>query len=97
MSNSDYAINHCGITAQIQDAMSTDDFQEKVMERVGEKLTTLQDGQEMPVSEYPAVELVANVIASKVAESGARQVTADLGLDLDRMIRLAGSEHISGC
>ncbi len=97
MSNSDYAINHCGITAEISDAMSSADFQEKVMERVGEKLTAMQGGQEEPASEYAAVELVANVIATKVAEQGARRTTDDLGLDLDRMINHAKSEHISGC
>lgn len=95
--NSAYAINHCGITDEIKNKMTTADFQEKVMERVGEKLTALQGGEVKPTSEYPAVELVANVIASEVAESGARQVTEDLNLDLDRMIRLADSEHISGC
>jgi hypothetical protein len=97
MSNSDYAINHCGITAEIQDSMSTPDFQEQVMDRVGEKLSTLQGGEEKPASKYAAVELVANVIATKVAEQGAKEVTSDLGLDLDRMIYHAKSEHISGC
>lgn len=97
MNNSDYAINHCGITAQVSDAMSSADFQEQVMERVGEKLTAMQGGQEEPASEYAAVEIVANVIATKVAEQGAKEVTDDLGLDLDRMIRHAQSKHISGC
>lgn len=94
-----HAINHCGLTAAVQDAgLTARDFQEEVMNRAAELITTAQTGQNGHTPHRLAgVELVAKAVATHVIDEGARQVAGDLGVNLTRLKVLAASEHISSC
>lgn len=93
------AINHCGMTAEAQNAGYTkEDFQEAVMERAGQLVTKAITGED-PGSPHglAGVELVATAVANAIVEEGARQVAQDLGVNLGELKKLAQSTHISIC
>lgn len=97
MANSDHAINHCGLTADVEQKMSKSDFTEAVMKRSGEIITAAQTGKPLPAHKLGGVELCALVVANHVIENGAAMVASDLDVDLARLKKLAASQHISSC
>ncbi len=94
---SDYIINHCGLVAEIQEKMTSDDFKELVITRAGQIVQERMNGKSFKKSKLKGVEVVAQHLAADLVEGGAKAITDDLDVNLDEMKELVKSNHISSC
>jgi hypothetical protein len=92
-----YPINHCQLVAEAEARLCTEQFMEAVMARAGQIIEDVQTGGTSQAHNLQAVELVARVVAQHVVQEGARIVARGMGVDLERLMSLAASRHISAC
>lgn len=93
-----YSINHCEQRDNIKRmGLSSDDFKEVVLVRVGAIVSDAQSGKQSKPHKLAGVEMVAQVIAHKVLHQGARELCNDFDVNLDRLAEHASATHISSC
>jgi len=95
---SEYPINHCALVEEVEKAgLGASDFQEAVVARAAQIVEDAKANRRSKPHRFQAVEIVGNVIAQHVLEQGAKKIARDFNINLERLMELAASEHISSC